>query len=204
MTRLAHLALAALLVSGTATAQAAPPKKKPPRQVCNLVTDDSGDGHSMLLSLSNAGPILKSIVPSSDALDILIGDVATGTKTIKATMTMKGLEKDAWTTYEILYRVSFSVGSTPYKFELTQEMNSPGQATFSQGSSRSDPAAFSVDQPKKTIIFTAPRSLAKALKPGSKIDQLSYVTEALGANADQASDNKVFYVDRTPSCLKPV
>lgn len=204
MTRLPHLALAALLVAGTGTAQAAPPKKKPVKPVCNLITDDPGDGHSMLLALSNAEPILKSVVPSSDALDILKGDFATGAKTIKAVMTMASLTKDAWTTYEIVYRASFSVGSTPFKFELTQGANRSDDATFSQGSNELGAASVSIDPAKKTITFTVARSLAKALKAGSKIDQLSFGTKALETNADTASNDKVVYVDRTPSCLKPV
>ncbi len=186
------LAAAAVALAGSAVpVVAAPPKATP---TCNLVKDGEGDG-----GVFEYG----GVTVNSPPLDIMTADIATGARTVVATIKVVSLDMDPQATPTATYRFWFMVKATEYNFGLVRDWQGSTEFSFSAGS-----ATGSIDPATNTIKFSTARSNVKALAArGQKFTELRATSASSGSvtlSADSANAHPSFaYVDRTPSCLKP-
>jgi hypothetical protein len=192
--RRAVLAAAALfgsvLAAGAATAA---PKAAP---VCNLVTDDKGDGSVIA-------------TPNSKALDVVSADIATGAERVTAVIRVDGITSDPATTLGVEYKINFTVGGMS---QFLRYQNSTGlgetydygdQSGANAGSTSKGTADGAIDAAKGTVTISAPKSDFAGLKGGvaTAIVARSYASAgAVFETADTATGTRP-YKDLTPSCL---
>jgi hypothetical protein len=184
--------LCATVVTGGA-ALAAPAKAAP---VCNIVTDDKGDGSLVA-------------TPNSKALDVVSADIATGAKTVTAIIRVDGMGTDPMTTLGVEYKINFTVGGMS---QFLRYQNSTGlgetydygdQSGANAGSTSKGTADGAIDAAKGTITISAPKSEFAGMKGGTATEIIARSYVSLGAlfeSADTATGTKP-YKDLTPSCL---
>ena len=183
--------LATSVVAGGAAVAA--PKVKP---VCNIVTDDKGDG--TLIATPNAKP-----------LDIVSADIATGKKTVTAILRLDGLGSDPMTTLGVEYKINFTVGGVS---QFLRYQNSTGlgetydygdQSGANAGSTSKGTADGAIDVAKGTITISAPKSEFAGMKGGTATEIVARSYVSLGAlfEAADTAEGAVPYKDLTPSCL---
>jgi hypothetical protein len=204
------LPLAAVLVLG-ATPAFAGPKPKPQPTSCLLVTDDTGDA-------------AQAAGPSSDALDIVSGDVGSGAKNLVVVLRLKSFAIDTMTTTGASYDFAFNVGAAQQKVQLTRYSDGTGAATYDADTSTATgtsvnavPVAYILDTSAATITWLVSRKTVPQLATkGVKFTGLAATARpsvnnnlpgASGSltvmNGDSASSPKG-YVDSTPTCVKGV
>ncbi|HEU0130017.1 MAG TPA: hypothetical protein VFQ85_03380 [Mycobacteriales bacterium] len=179
-----------LAASLTATADAATAKKKP---VCNLITDGTGDGGNRVTR-----------APSSDALDIVGGDIATGKGTVVGVLRLKGynLDSDPAAYLGFNWNLRFTIKGTTYAFTYAD-----GRGAYAGPS-----AAFMMDSAQiatptvkvagNTITWSVKRSAVPGLKKsGQTLINLAATSGYDMTSADAASTTKT-YPDLYPSCVK--
>jgi hypothetical protein len=164
--------------------------------VCNIVTDDKGDGSFVA-------------TPNSKALDVVSADIATGAKTVTAVIRVDGMGSDPATTLGVEYKLNFTVGGMS---QFLRYQNSTGlgetfdygdQSGANGGSTSKGTADGVVDAAKGTITISAPKSEFAGMKGGTATEIIARSYVSLGAlfeSADTATGNKP-YKDLTPSCL---
>lgn len=143
---------AAMIVTGTAQAKVKP---KPPKPVCNLVTDGTGDAHVV-------GPD-----PSVDAWDITSADIAADKKNITVVIRVKKLAKTAPTSAPtgMRWRFGFTAEDIPFSFGA----HTDATGAVSYDAAYTDPikggqlygggVTGTFDTVKNEIHMTAPESL---------------------------------------------
>ena len=161
----------ALIVTGSAQAKVKP---KPPKPVCNLLTDAPGDAALI-------GPPAPD--PSNDALDILSADVAADAKNVTAVIRVKKLAKTAPTFAPtgIQWRVGFTADDVVFSMAahtnaLGTEVYDASYKTTVGGSLYSGGVTGQFDLAKNEIHITAPTSLFSAqatIKPGKVLSALT-------------------------------
>jgi hypothetical protein len=186
------IALFAASVAAGGVAVAAP-KAAP---VCNIVTDDKGDGTLIA-------------TPNSKALDVVSADIATGPKTVTAVIRVDGMGADPTTTLGVEYKINFTVGGVS---QFLRYQNSTGlgetydygdQSGANGGSTSKGTADGAIDASKGTITISAPKSEFAGMKGGTATEIVARSYVSLGAlfeAADTATGTKP-YKDLTPSCV---
>lgn len=199
------LGVCAALAAATGVAAAAP-KAKP---VCNVVTDEKGDG---------------SIVTASDDIDIVSADIASNAKTVSAVIRLAGNpsatnpQAPGGKNY---YFSFFAPGSEQSQF-LAASFDPVAGATYETGfeedvngvgNKTSDTEKVTGSVKGNEITITAPISAFSArasLKPGKKLTGLTVevfallgtgTTGGLLALADDATGTT--YTTASASCVKP-
>lgn len=182
--RSALLTTIALGVFTPTAAYATPP-------TCNLLVDQAGDGRSQ------AVPVL-----SSPALDLLSGDIASGTKTVVGVLRLKTTDttNDPLVHLGMRWSLAFDVGGTSYVFTLSRAGSGTQVASFSDGTS-TFPVGLSVDP--TSITWTVRRGSLATLTPGALFSSLRAVSSVFGGNADAMISSHT-YTDQHPSCVPAV
>lgn len=186
--------LAVGLVSTTATAYAARPKKPVP--ACKLLIDPEGDGRSTV-----AGAVI-----SSPALDIVSADVASGTKNVVGVLRLKQVDtaNDNFAKLGMRWSLNFQVSGKTYTFTRRR---SPGLNETYRYEFNGSPAGVQQpkvveDKKKNEITFTVPRTVIPDLKrPRMVFNNITASSYPVTANADAATSTKT-YPDKHPSCVK--
>jgi hypothetical protein len=201
----AAAALSAVSLAVVAGQAVAAPKAKP---VCNLVTDEKGDG---------------GVASSSDGMDIVSADIASNAKAVTAVIRLAGDPSgfDPQAPGGKNYYLTFTAPGSDQPQFLSAEFDPVAGASYHSGyeedvngvgnrTSDDDPVVGSVKG--SVITITAPLSAfagRTSLKPGKKLTQLTAdvyallgtsVTGGLLANADTATGTS--YTTGTPSCVK--
>lgn len=186
-----------LLLSG-ATASAAP-------RLCRLMVDPAGDGTAF------AG------TPSRDSLDIVSGDIATGSRNLVAALRLKSFAADPSLAAGATYTVEFAVGKVEHELVLRVYATGEREAFLVVDGIRQVPVTAVVDPTTSTITWTAKRALVPVLvRRGVKMSLAA--TSAASTNvqvdgwgtrwspvaADSARVEGRTYVDGTPTCLRGV
>jgi hypothetical protein len=185
---------AAVVTTGVAGAAAKPPAK--PKPVCNLVTDETGDGSFI-------------VTPNAKALDVVSADIASGAKTVKAVIRVAGMESHPTTALGVEYKINFTVGGVS---QFLRYQNSTGlgeyydfgdQSGTNGGSVSNGDADGAIDKAKGTITITAPKSAFPGMKNGTATDIVVRSYVSLGAVFEEADDavGTKPYKDMTPSCV---
>jgi hypothetical protein len=200
---LAALALAVAVVTGDGVAAVA---KAP---VCRQVLDGTGDAY-----LDPAG-LNVAKAPSSDALDIVSADVATGRKNLVAAIRLKTLQRDPFSSASVTYLVEWNAGGAHKTLAYREYLDGTEPDARFQWSADVNPITapavkFGVTTATATVMFVVPRKMDPALKkPGVTLTGLK-VTSAMANNRangfghtpfDTAVTNRK-YVDGTATCLK--
>ncbi|HWL36088.1 MAG TPA: hypothetical protein VNQ77_07820 [Frankiaceae bacterium] len=199
-TRLAVPVAVLLAASGLNAASAA--ARKP---VCLQVVDASGDG-------------MVAADQTSEALDILSGDIATGKRNLVAAMRLTTVERDQFQTTGVTYVWTWSVGGVTQRLAYYVYVGGTTSASFDPNTAAGasgdevNVSAFA-DGATKTITWTVARKLLGPVKKGAKFSAFKLTTH-LGLNqrlsgegrsqvsvADTAQSGKS-YVDGTITCLK--
>jgi hypothetical protein len=205
MNRRLGLPLVAVLALGAAPALAAP--KAAPS--CLLVTDDPGDASP------GAGP-------SSDAVDIISGDLGSGAKNLVVVLRLKSFATDTVTTTGATYVFAWTAGSTPQSVQLLQYSDGTRAASFKPDNSFGSnvpaiPVAFAIDAANATITWSIPRRVVPELKkkgvkfsaldvsarPATNTNLPTGSSSITALNGDAASSPRT-YVDSTATCVKGV
>jgi len=149
----AVLALVAAPVANAATKK----KVTKPKVYCNLLTDPAND------FTATAMPADKS-----PALDVLGGELATGSKTVMATLKLGSVivspTGDPWS--ELGYDWKFGAQSTlgqTYAFTARTSLGNPITGSATVDNATIPGVKFSVDKVKNTFTWTFPRSAAPNL-----------------------------------------
>ncbi len=179
----------ALVVAAPAAASAAP--RATAKTVCNLIPDRAGDGGFR----AGGDPPLDS-----PPTDILVADIATGQRTVVATIKVASFDTDPQALLGIRYDFFFTVKNSKYRFTLRRDGQGNETFSFSNGSAQGS----KVDTSSKTIRFTTSRRNVKELsKKGQKLTVLLATTYVERVSSADSAISTTAYVDRTPSCLKP-
>ncbi|MDQ1712849.1 MAG: hypothetical protein QOE45_2299 [Frankiaceae bacterium] len=198
---------AAVTVASLASGGAAYAAAKPP--ICNQVTDDRND--AVLGGSTNpAGQ------PSSSSLDVLGGDIATGKKNLVATVRIRTLDRDTWTTPGATYVILWV--SNGVKRSLAYRLYGDGtapDAVFDTDTSTGQltdliPVSFRVTPQAGEVTFTMPRRLEPSLKKtgvaftGLEVQANNGVNRKnqIGQTRWDTATSPRRYVDGTPTCLK--
>jgi hypothetical protein len=184
--------LLAVLVATTGVAHAARPKV-----ICNLVTDEEGDGQSKSVGLL-----------SSPALDVLSVDVATTKKSASVVLRLKTtkLDGDPVGQLSMEWVVNFVVKGTRYTFGRTHGAGPSGtyKNFMTIGTDTPGPEPTMVVT-STSIQWTVPRKAVTNLKKLGVDDltQIGGVTFVNGGNADLADGPPTLkYRDLAPTCVK--
>lgn len=184
------LALASTTISASAATRKPP---KPPKPVCNQLTDVSGDGQSDLV------PVVKT-----KPLDIVGGDIATGPTTMVAVLRLASTDMSAAadpfanTGYGWWISAQSSLGQL-YGFRASRS-----GAGIIRGTASVDGVGvvttFAVVG--NTFVWTIKRSVAPNLsRPKNVFSQLSAQSEYLSSSADTAGISTAKYTDKAPHCV---
>ncbi|MCU1672095.1 MAG: hypothetical protein JWN77_208 [Frankiales bacterium] len=202
------LALAATVVAGGAAGAAPKAKVKP---VCNLFTDQAGDGTGFLLTDQN-------YLPNDPQLDIVSGDVASDGKQITAVLRLSALDKtDSNAPTGRTYYVNFGIADV--ELNLSAAVDQDGVATFQAGyqdtAGRAGLGAVTgvLDTAKKEVRITAPLSIFAEklpLKAGTKLEYVEGLAQRYVGNrtvgrgitpSADATDPGSSYTIGAPSCV---
>jgi hypothetical protein len=190
------IALAALvpLFAGVTQAQAATKKKKPPKPVCNLVTDSKDDATGT--GTGQAGPYDAN-------LDIVSADVATNGKLLEVTIRLAdlktGADQNAPTGWAYQFTFVAPGGTGPMRATVSPAGNGwPG-----------GPNTGVVDTTKKEIRWWVPLTFFSfPIKPGQKLTGLQAsswrgvgTTDGSLGLVDGAASNTAYTVGAA-SCVK--
>jgi len=206
------LALVASVTAAGAAGAATKPKPKPVKPVCNLVTDDKGDG--------------AGLVNNQDGLDVLSGDLASNAKSVTAVIRLAAAPVAAGNPDApegAAYYFVFSVPGATNPLYLTASSDVTGKYSFAMGDVQPSPTGGQLYQNAtgtvtghingSVITMTVDRGVLGALgdvKPGQKVTGLGvevfYPVEVpmvggLLEEADSASGKS--YVAGALSCVKP-
>lgn len=189
--RLRRAVLATLAVTLSLTTAASAAVAKP---LCLLITDETGDGHSQSMGFL-----------SSDALDIVSGDVATGKKTVVGVLRLKTTNVSSTDTagyFGFVWNLNFEVGGTKYSFERRRTGTSGAYIDEFQVGTSTSAVKPTVKQDGTSITWTVPRSAVSNLKkPKQVLKSIRGGTKVFGGNADTADGVKT-YPDLAKSCVK--
>jgi hypothetical protein len=179
-----------------------------PKPACLQVQDDTGD--------ARVGGSLVPGTPSSDALDIVSGDIATGKKNLVAAIRLKSLADETLTAGGALYTFTWSSGGVQRSLSYREYADgSPDDAVFDPDTAsgvQTDlitvPATR--DVASATITFTLPRKLEPGLKKaGAVIGDLqiraNFAFNRQGGYSSSGADlaeTARKYTDLAPTCLK--
>lgn len=200
---LATLALAAAAVTGDGVAAVA---KTP---VCRQVSDVTGDAYL------KPGGINPAERPSSDALDIVSADVATGRKNLVAAIRLKTLQRDQFSSASVTYLIEWDAGGAHKTLAYREYLDGTKPDARFQSSADVNPVQaptvkFGLTPATATITFVVPRKMDPALKkPGATLTGFK-VTAAMANNRTNGFGHTPFdtaesarkYVDGTATCLK--
>lgn len=186
--------IALALASTTVTAAAATRKpSKPPKPVCNQLTDVSGDGQSDLVPVVNTKP-----------LDVVGGDIATGPTTMVAVLRLVSTDMStaadpfANTGYSWWISARSSLGQL-YAFRASRSATGTIRGTASVDGVG---VATTFAVVGNTFVWTMNRSVAPHLsRPKNVFSALSAQSEYLSSSADSAGASLAKYVDRAPHCV---
>jgi len=180
-----------------------------PKPVCNLVTDEKGDGTGFLFTDAD-------YLPNDPQLDLVSGDIATNGKMITAVIRTAELAlTDSNAPTGRIFYANFTVGEAT--LWLAAELDRAGAGSFAAGFTETRRTALGaatgvVDVGKKEIRITAPMSIfaEKAkIKGGVKILDLNLLAQrflgdravvGVTPSADAATGGKT-YVAGAPSCV---
>ena len=207
---------ASLIIAGTADAKAKP---KPPKPVCNLLTDATGDAN-----------VLGVGDPSNDAIDVVGGDIAADKKLITAVIRVKKLAKTSpMSPTGMLWSLDFTADDVVFSFAAHTDPTGAVayQASYKtalQGSLYDGGATGTFDLAKSEIHVTAPVSLLAAqatIKVGTVLSALAAkgsmdivvpdpskkvaaggTIEDVSLGLDSAASDKTYKVG-TLSCVTP-
>jgi len=191
------VALALVVAPATGAMAKAKPKPKP-KTYCNLLSDKSDDGNWFVPGVSSAN------------LDVLGGDLATGAKTMVATLKLRDTTytptADKWTNlgYSWRFGVQSSLGQT-YVFNAKLSIAGvlSGSATVAGAGV---PVTFTLDNAKHTFKWVLKRSDAKDLARPKNVFHGFYANsyvESSSADSTDPTPASLTYPDRGLSCLKP-
>jgi hypothetical protein len=188
-----HAALAAL-----AAAALAAPASGAPAPSCFQVKDDAGDGRVVALD--------------SPTLDILSGDIATGTKNLVATIRMASVQGDSHLVGGYTYSFEWLIGEAKHQLRYVVTVEGDAYGEYEESGKPFDKvgASMTVDQAAKTVTWTVPRKSVPFLKSGkptlTDLTLRSYfgLNRANGRSNSQADGavSAARYVDGTRTCLK--
>lgn len=201
------LALTAVATVGIAGSAVAAPAKKAAAPVCNLITDEKGDG--------------GGVFPYSDSLDIVSADIASNAKLVTAAIRVAkytASDSDTAPTGRAWY-LEFMVPSAETPLWLGAQVTPTGtlfRYGWVDGSIRRSLGAVEgkIDEAKNELRITAPIGAwaeRGSVKPGAKVSSLTAASyNFVGAAAaggslqpgDDAAGNKT-YIGGTASCVKP-
>jgi hypothetical protein len=188
------LAAAAALTLLVAPAVDAVAKAKPkPKPLCTLLTDITGDGKM------NLAPVV-----SSPALDIVSGDIATGSKTMVAVLRLGSTDyspaNDPWarsgydwylaTTSTLGHSYSFTV-SLGYLGTMTPAATVDGQTVAVDFKVVGNTFQWTM-QRKLSPDLSRPKNVLHEFRAGSNVESTS---------ADRALTSTTKYPDRASSCV---
>jgi len=173
--------------------------KKP---VCNLVSDQPGDGQSHSLGFMQ-----------SDALDIRSGDIATGAKYVYFVLRVgtTNLNGDTWSRFNYKWAIQFDFQNITYMVQRSETTDAVSgkvtyKNTFNAGSTSTDLADSAMTITPTSIQWKVPRTSIAGLnkKPNQKLGNFQAGTWVAGGNADSANSGPVAktYIDKWPSCVK--
>jgi hypothetical protein len=207
-----RLGLAAVLAVGVLPALPAAAARVAPS--CNLITDSPGDA-----AQDAAG---TPVGPSSDAIDIISGDLGSGGRNVVAVLRFKSLATDTMTTTGASYEFTWTLGGTPQKVQLTRYNDGSGAASFVYDTSfganvSAIPVGYGFDEATKSLTWLVPRrivpqlkkkgakftGLAASARPAFNLTQPTGSTSTTVLSGDGASSPRT-YVDRAPTCVKGV
>ncbi|HVF03667.1 MAG TPA: hypothetical protein VNA20_02390 [Frankiaceae bacterium] len=190
--RTALIAVLALAVAAPVPASAATKKKRtpPPPPACMLVTDAPGDGKS------------GSGFVSSDALDIISGDIATGKTEIVAVLRLKSNAfKDTWHYGGYTWRLAGTAAGQRWVFRAGNDAWGNVNSAMEVGTTGIPQAKFELG-PNNTLIWRAKRSDVAALaKPNLVWTDFAANTAWLSTPADYTDLSKKVYKDKQSSCV---
>jgi hypothetical protein len=175
----------------TPTEEPTPERTRPPKPVCNLLTDPVGD-------VTNAG---------GEVADIVSGDVASGETTVVVVLRLRSLDPSAGPAQGSTWRFAFGLGTRTYEFEAsrgpTGETASSLTATEPGGTPQQIPVTLTFSG--SYLEWEAARAALPDLATSTTFRDLTATTfsgtgtTALAADATSATAT---YEDRHPSCLK--
>jgi hypothetical protein len=183
--RLPRLLLAAALVaSGSlAVAPATATEKPKTRPACHLLVDASGDGHSQHV------PVI-----SSQALDILSGDLAVGTRTVVIVLAVSStdLRTDPWVSLGYRWTFTFALRGVVYTVTHRATRGTTGAMTyddqFTAGTSGGGlPRGSAVRSDATSYTWVLPRSAVSGLGRGAMLTDVRAATTVGGDAADDAT-----------------
>lgn len=189
--RTALIAVLALAAAAPGPASAATKKKAPlPPPSCNLITDDAGDGKGM------SGTV------TSDTLDVLSGDLATGKTELVAVLRVKSnAHKDTYHYGGYKWRMGATAAGQRWAFQANNDAFGNIRASMSVGDVGVPLAGFEVG-PNNTFIWRAKRSEIAALaKPNLVWTDFAANTAWLDFPADYTALSKKKYADKGRSCV---
>lgn len=211
MTRTALIGTTALLLSLVGGAASAAPKPAPkPKPVCQQITDPSGDAR-LGGSLNAAGQ------PAYDSLDLLSGDIATGSKNIVGALRVKSTAREPLLVAGSLHELRWKIGEVTYSLYYRVFQSGEAEATFRSSAmpiGKEEPVTAEVDTATGTITWRAARGLVPELKkPGTKLTDLSGYSASgnnlkspggttRGSTGVDTMVTTKSYTDRAPTCLK--
>jgi hypothetical protein len=163
------------------------------KQVCHQITDGKGDGHPSNLSIA-----------TSNALDIVGGDIATGKKSIVGVLRLASTDaSDPMSAFGETWSLNFTVQNKTYNFRRTRVAGTTEEYRYAFNGSSVELTSHS--ETATEIKWVIPRSAVEALKkPKAVFESISATSSWFVTNADAAAAKTgTRYVDKTPSCLKP-
>jgi hypothetical protein len=206
------LGLATLLAVGVAPALPASAAKVVPS--CNIITDGAGD------AAQDVGG--QPVGPSSDAIDILSGDLGSGARNVVAVLRLKSLAVDTLTTPGATYGMTWTVNGAPQQVLLTRYSDGTGAATFKSDTSFGSnvsaiPVGYGLDPALNTVTWYVPRRIVPQLKkkgakfvgldatarPAANLSLPTGSTSATFLSGDTAGSPRT-YVDRAATCVKGI
>jgi hypothetical protein len=203
VTRRPALALAVLVATALPVSAHAAAK----RPACLQIVDAPGDG------------TVAQGAASSDAIDILSADIASGPRNLLAVLRLKSVVPDGPTMTGATYVWSWTAGKTAQSLSLVQYAGGERAATFDAdgGGAGSGVAVDAVvDQAAGTITWTLARKSDSALAKGVRFTNLAVSASAsFNLKAETVSSSATFlggddastaksYVDGQPTCLRGV
>lgn len=183
---------AAVAVAIAATTPAVAAVRRPPAKVCNLMTDEKGDGTWSVPGVQ------------SPALDIISADIATGRNELVAVLRMQTLDTASDTWRQALgFEWAFGANGsgTRYEFKMRRGIGPNPSDIWTVTVGDTSPK-FSTQIVGNTLVWRLQRKDVPSLTR-AKLSWTDFGanTKALSSTADNASNSNAKYSDKQPSCV---
>jgi hypothetical protein len=178
----APVALAALLALAVASPAHA--------ITCPILSDPVGDGRSKLV------PVVES-----PQIDIVSGNIASGSTTVAGTLRVASLAPDTVSAMHPRWALSFALGATTHTFGAEIPLGTGGTPVGSfDGLPLPAGSTFTINVTTSTFRWSVPRSAVPELVWDQTFHSVTASTSVLVSNADAAGTQAV-YLDQTPGCI---